>query len=164
MAQPIPKALPARDPRKVLQSRLQEAPLEHAEALLSAYEVLQGLHDRGLLEILRGLLGSSSDVLEIVVEAVQSPQNIRSLRNLLLLVNMVGAIDPEQLQAVTHTLPAALNAISQQSKPPGLWRLAMQLLLSQDARRGMSALNIMLETFGSQLESAAGSIPNAKHD
>jgi hypothetical protein len=28
----------------------ENAPLEHAEALLAAYEVLQGLHDRGVFE------------------------------------------------------------------------------------------------------------------
>lgn len=154
MAQPIPKALPPRDPRLALQTKLQDAPLEHAEALLSAYDVLQGLHDRGVLEIARGLLGSSNDVVEIAVEAIQSPQAIRSIRNLLLLVNMVGAIEPEQLRALTSTLPAALQSVSQQSKPPGLFHLGMQLLRSQDARRGMSALNIMLETFGKQLGSA----------
>ena len=33
-----------------LNARLQQAPAEHAEALLSAYEVLQGLHDHGVLE------------------------------------------------------------------------------------------------------------------
>ena len=57
MAKPIPLELPARDPRMELQARLQNAPLEHAQALLGAYEVLQGLHDRGVFELMRGALG-----------------------------------------------------------------------------------------------------------
>jgi Cupin len=44
-----------RDPREALYHRLEKAPLEHVEALLAAYEVLQGLHDRGVLETLRGV-------------------------------------------------------------------------------------------------------------
>ena len=56
MAKPIPLQLPPRDPREELRSRLDRAPLEHAEALLAGYEVLQGLHDQGVLELLRGLL------------------------------------------------------------------------------------------------------------
>ncbi|MDB5340689.1 MAG: hypothetical protein JWN70_6308 [Planctomycetaceae bacterium] len=157
MAQPIPMALPKRDPRQVLQSRLQAAPAEHAEAILAAYEVLQGLHDHGVLEFLRGLLGSSGDVLEIAVDAAQSPQSLRSIRNLLLVINMLGAIDPAQLQALTGTVPKALKAISAQREPPPLWKLATQLLRSKDSRRGLSALNAVLETLGSQLGNKSNS-------
>jgi len=45
MAQPIPLQLAPRDPQRALNVRLEQAPLEHAEAVLAAYEVLQGLHD-----------------------------------------------------------------------------------------------------------------------
>ena len=53
MAQPIPLELPVRDPRVALQARLQDAPAEHAEALLAGYEVLQGLHDSGVFDLMR---------------------------------------------------------------------------------------------------------------
>jgi hypothetical protein len=43
MAQPIPLEIPPRNPRAELQSRLEHAPEEHAEAVLAAYEVLQQL-------------------------------------------------------------------------------------------------------------------------
>ena len=62
MAKPIPLERPARDPREELQARLDRAPIEHAEALLAGYEVLQGLYDEGVLELLRGLLGSGGKV------------------------------------------------------------------------------------------------------
>jgi hypothetical protein len=57
MAQPIPLEIPPRNPRAELQSRLEHAPEEHAEAVLAAYEVLQQLHNRGVLEIMRGACG-----------------------------------------------------------------------------------------------------------
>jgi len=46
MAQPNPLEIAPGDPRRELQCRLQNAPLEHAEALLAAYNLLQELHDR----------------------------------------------------------------------------------------------------------------------
>src|SRR3984893_10867415 len=55
MAQPIPLEIPPRNPRAELQSRLENAPEEHAEAVLAAYEVLEELHNRGVLEIMRGV-------------------------------------------------------------------------------------------------------------
>ena len=78
MAQPIPLELPPRDPRAELQTRLQNAPLEHAAALLDAYEVLQGLHDHGVFDLMRGALGSSDHPLEAFVQAAKSPESATS--------------------------------------------------------------------------------------
>ena len=51
MAQPIALKLPPRDPKQELISRLEEAPAEHAAALLDGYELLQKLHEHGVFEI-----------------------------------------------------------------------------------------------------------------
>ena len=157
MARPIPLAVPARDPRAELHSRLQSAPAEHAEAILAAYEVLQGLHDSGApLDLLRGALGSNDKLLEIAVDAAQSPQSIRSIRNLMLLVNMLGAIDPEQLGSLTRAVPQALKATAEHREPPGLWNLMSGLLWNRDVRRSMSALTLLLEKLGSNHASPKG--------
>src|SRR5579862_3121863 len=108
MSQPIPLVLSARDPRTELQARLQNAPLEHAEALLAAYEVLQGLHDRGVFELLRGALGSSDKVLEIAVEAAKTPESIRGIRNIITLTKILGSIEPELVEGFAKSLPEAI--------------------------------------------------------
>src|ERR1700733_9227112 len=105
MAQPILLDLPAHDARTELQVRLQDAPLEHAQALLAAYEVLQGLHDRGVFELLRGALGSSDKVVEIIVDAAKTPASIRSIRNALILAKTLGSLEPEQVEALARSLP-----------------------------------------------------------
>jgi uncharacterized protein YjgD (DUF1641 family) len=153
MANPIPLELPHADPRIELQARLQNAPAEHAEALLAGYEVLQGLHDRGVLELMRGALGSGDKVLEIAVDAMQSPASIRGIRNLLLLVNMLGAIDPDMLKAFTQGVPEAFRKMVLEPEPPGLWRLIKDFLWNPDFRHGLAALNTMLEAFGRSLSS-----------
>jgi hypothetical protein len=53
MARPIALEFSPRDPAAELRSKLQNAPAEHAEALLAAYEVLRAMHDQGVLDILR---------------------------------------------------------------------------------------------------------------
>src|SRR5882724_13704168 len=108
MAQTIPLELPARDPRAELQARLQHAPVDHAEALLAAYEVLQGLHDRGVFELLRGALGSSDKVIEIVVDATKTPEAIRGIRNVIVLTQTLGTIEPELVEGIARSLPEAL--------------------------------------------------------
>ena len=64
MARPIPLELPKRDPREELHSRLEQAPIQHAEAVLASFEVLQGLHNCGVLELLRGVLGGATRFLK----------------------------------------------------------------------------------------------------
>jgi uncharacterized protein YjgD (DUF1641 family) len=154
MAQPIRMRKFKRDTRSELQSRLENAPAEHAEALLAALEVVQGLHDCGVLEFLRGALGSSDKVLEIAVDAAKTPESIRSIRNIVLLVKVFSEIDPEILKAFTVTIPQAFKSIGDHPEPPGLMRLAMDLLRNKDSRRGMAALNTVLETLGRELGSA----------
>src|SRR6266849_2998002 len=108
MARPIPLELPERDSREELRSRLEKAPAGHAEAMLAGFEVLQALHDRGVLELLRGMLGGGNKILEIVVEATKTPEAIRGIRNLLIMTKIFGSIDPEVLKKFAEAIPCAL--------------------------------------------------------
>ena len=153
MAQPIPLNLPARDPRAELHARLQDAPLEHAEALLSAYDVLQGLHDRGVFELMRGALGSSDKVIEIFVEASKTPESIRAIRNMLILMKILGAVEPELVEGFARSIPEALAETKAcDPKPPGFWGILKQFG-NRDFRRGLVLINSMLGAFGRNLPS-----------
>ena len=151
MAKPIPLELPARDPRMQLQARLQNAPLEHAQALLAAYEVLQGLHDRGVFELMRGALGSSDKVIEIVVDSAKAPEAIRGIRNLIILAKILGTIEPEQVEGFARSLPEAIALTkAYESSPPGFWGILMKFR-NRNFRRGLVLVNSMLEAFGRNL-------------
>ncbi|MDX6403115.1 MAG: hypothetical protein QOH70_570 [Blastocatellia bacterium] len=151
MAQPIPLHLAPRDPREGLNSRLQQAPLDHAEAVLAAYEVLQGLHDHGVLELMRGALGGGEKILEQIVAVASGPESIRATRNLLLLVTTLSEIEPALLADLTRAIPKALvQANAEEAKPPGLFKL-MSTFWNKDFRRGLAAFNDLLVVFGRNL-------------
>jgi uncharacterized protein YjgD (DUF1641 family) len=154
MAQPIEMKPSVIDARAALQQRLLNAPAEHAEALLAGYELLQGLHDRGVIDFLRGAVGSSEKVLDIVVDATKTPGSIRGIRNLMILVNMLSAIDPETLGRSTRAVPIALQAIGRETEPLGLWRLMKDFLWNQQFRRGLAVINKLIEALGSGLAGA----------
>ena len=61
MAQPIALEIPPRNPRADLRSRVERAPEEHAEAVLAAYELLQELHNQGVLDIMRSALAARTN-------------------------------------------------------------------------------------------------------
>ena len=151
MAQPIPLELSPRDPRAELQARLQNAPVEHAEALLSVYEVLQALHDRGLLEMARGALGSSDKMLTSFVELANTPESLRGIRNVIILAKTLGTIEPELVEGFARSLPEALaRTKTAEAEPPGFWGILKQFR-SRNFRRGLVLVNSMLEAFGKNL-------------
>lgn len=151
MAQPIRLQLTPRDPRAQFAAHLRDAPVDHAEAVLAAYEVLQGLHDRGVLDLLRGALGESDALVEMAASAVDTPASIRAVRNVLLLANALGAIKPELLADVTRAVPVALaQASCEEARPPGLLKL-LSTFLDRDFRRGLAAANDLFIAFGRNL-------------
>ena len=149
MAQPIPLKLPPRDVRQELQTRLEQAPIEHAEALLDAYELLQELHDHRVLATLRGVLGASDTIVEKLADAASSVDSIVATRNALILAKMLASIDPEVLQGVAVAVAETMkNAPGQ--KPPGLFALLGQFR-SEKTRRSVAMLSRFLESLGAQL-------------
>jgi uncharacterized protein YjgD (DUF1641 family) len=153
MAKPNPLEVPARDSRIELQARLQNAPLEHAQALLAAYEVLQGLHDRGVFDLMRGSLGSSDNVIEIIVDVSKTPESIRGIRNILILSKILGSIEPQLLEGFARSVPEAIAETKAcDPKPPGFWGILKQFA-NQDFRRGLVLINSLLAAFGRNLPS-----------
>jgi len=149
MAKPISLQLPKRDPQEEFRSRLEKDPDQHAEALLASLDVLQSLHDQGVLELLRGVLGGGNKILEIVVDASKTPEAIRGIRNLVIMSKILGAMDPEILKKFTEAVPDALAgaAKAQEAEPPGLWE-SLRILRSKNLRRGLAVGNKLLETLG----------------
>jgi uncharacterized protein YjgD (DUF1641 family) len=153
MAQPIPLEIPPRNPRAELRSRLELAPEEHAEAVLAAYEVLQQLHDRGVLEIMRGALAASDDILEKVVDNVRTPEAIRTIRNLLVCSKIIGSIEPERFKGILEAIPEGLAQAAAERERPVSFLGLLRRLTSKDSLRGMSAAVDFLQAFGRRLGS-----------
>lgn len=149
MAQPILLELPRPDPREALYERLQSAPHEHAEALLNVYEILQGLQDRGVLELAKGALGSSEQVLQILVNVANRPEMIRGIRNAMILIKVADLFPPELLQSVEEGVKEGLVE-SQKPKPFGLWQLVKKLL-SGETRRVLILTATILQSMGMRL-------------
>jgi len=151
MSQPIRLEFAPRNARAELLTRLQNAPLQHAEALLSGYDLLQQLHDRGVLDLLRGGLGSSDKVLSIVVDAAKAPEAINATRNLLILSKIAFTLEPSLLEAIVTAVPNCL-AQAREQKPLSLWQM-FKKLCSRDTRRALSAMLGVVESFGKSLGS-----------
>jgi uncharacterized protein YjgD (DUF1641 family) len=146
MAQPIPLEVPPRDPRQELRAKLERAPEEHAEAILDAYELIQELHDRGVLDLLRGMLGARDQLMDTVTAAIDTPEAIRAIRNFILLTKFFGSIHPDVLSSLVRTVME--NADREKAhRAPGLMQL-LRRLHSEDSRHGLVVALDLLEAVG----------------
>lgn len=152
MARPIALELPPRDPRDELRKRLDQAPVEHAEALLDSYDLLEKLHQHGLLELMRGALGASDKLIETAVDATKSDESVRAIRNAIILGKILGAINPDVLQGVAVAIEETLGCYQKPIiEPPGLFSLLSQFR-HKELRRSMALINKFLESLGNQIK------------
>ena len=157
MAQPIAFHTPPHDVREALRARVERAPADHAEAVLAAYDVLQQLHDRGILDIVRSGLAAGDDLLDKAVDTANTPEAIRAMRNLLFWRRVLGQIEPEWFQGVFEAIPDGLaTATARGDERIGLWKL-LRRAMSRDSLRGLAAGVAFLESFGRHLRALEGS-------
>jgi uncharacterized protein YjgD (DUF1641 family) len=151
MANPISFQPAPRDPREALRARVERAPDEHAEAVLAAYDLLQMLHDHGMLDIARSALASSDELLGTAVDQVNTPEAIRAIRNLLFWRGVLGRIEPEWFQGIFQAIPDALaRATKNRDEPVSLFSL-IRRMRNKDSLRGLAAAVDFLESFGRHL-------------
>ena len=154
MAKPIALDVTPRDPRAELRRRLDEAPEEHAEAILELYRLLDELHESGILRLLRGAVASSDTILEAAVGAANSADGIRAMRNGIILLKLLGSIDPNLVQAYASAATETLHSQHAVADPPGLFTLLSEFR-QPELRRSIMLVNRFLEMLGPRLKSAA---------
>jgi uncharacterized protein YjgD (DUF1641 family) len=129
------------DSREDLIRRVEQAPIEHAEAVLAAYDLLQRLHEKGLLDLLNGVLSAGDTVVDRVVDVVSSKEMVTALRIGLMFSNLLTQIDADALHAVIEEAG---------KETPSLLALGKQAA-SKDARRGLATAVGLLNVFGAAL-------------
>ncbi len=140
------------DLREDRSRKLDAARLEHAEALLDSLRTLQTLSDTHTLEFIRGLLGAGDEVLNQVVSVITSPQSTRTLRNLLILSEVLGSVNPDALHKIADNVTPLVAA--QTSEPPSLFAISKRLF-SKDSRRALGTGVAVLEAIGRSLDTGA---------
>jgi uncharacterized protein YjgD (DUF1641 family) len=157
MARPIPLELPELDPKAVLGERLSRAPIEHGEAVLDAYNLLQQLRDAHVFEVLHGVLSKGDKIVELAVDAVKEPDVIRGLTSLIILGKILGSIDPGLLHGVAAAVQETVETTHQQeAEPPGFFAL-LQQLRHKETRRALGLMTKFLSSLGRHIPASAKS-------
>jgi uncharacterized protein YjgD (DUF1641 family) len=146
MAIPIDYRKPEIDPRAELMRRLECAPRDHAEALLVAWETLQTAHDKGVLDMLQGLMGGRDIIAIELGKAAKSGEAVNLMRNAIALGGLLASLDPETLTRLMGSVGESMAATPDE-KPPSLWQI-FKNVRSEDGRRGLSIITRLLTAVG----------------
>ena len=162
MAHPITFKPQPVDFHQELMRRVENAPREHAEALLVLWDLLQTSHEKGILELAQGLIGGKDIITHKVAEAANLPESVAAIRNAMALARILGTIDPDMLHRLSRAMDDSAKAKLEQEKqraihggprpkssdePPGLWWL-FRRSTSKDARRGLAFMTELLVALG----------------
>jgi uncharacterized protein YjgD (DUF1641 family) len=145
MAQPI-SFIPSPRNGAGSEDHLREAAARHADAIASALEVLQLLHDRGVLNLLRGMLGAGDHLIDTLSAALDTPEVIRSIRNFILLTKFFGNIPPDVLSSLVETVMEGAEREKAQ-RAPGLLQL-LRRLGSENSRHALAVTLDLVEGVG----------------
>lgn len=139
------------DPRREMERRLAAAPTEHAEALLVLWDLLETAHDKGVLDLLDGMISAKDKIADTVARYANTPEGIASIRNLLAAMKILGSLDPELLDQLSRVIVEADAERKREEKPPSLWQL-FRRGVSEDSRRGLSFVTLLLSGLGRSLK------------
>jgi len=147
MAQPIALTLVPKDADPA--ERLADALHKHTDAIVSALELLQLLHDRGVLELVRGSVGAGDQLVGILTAAAGAPESLRGIRNFILLTKFFASIPPEVLDSLVRAASEGAER-EKSNRAPGLLQL-LRRAGSENSRHAMAVTLDLLESVGKVL-------------
>jgi len=149
MAKPIAVIPSTAESQSEIQAHLETARVSHAKAILSAYELLQQLHDSRVIDTLRGALGAGDTLATKLAVAMNNPESINAVRNLISISRVIASLDPDVLHSLADELSS--QTPKERRKPrPSLWT-AIRIFASADSRRAMVGGAAFLQAFGRAL-------------
>lgn len=152
MAEPIRTYTPQRNVHEELRTKVENAPVQHAEAVLAAYQLLQEAQDHGVLDTLRGAIGAGDAIVGTVAEYASSPEGIRAMRNFLALSRVFANLDPAKVDAVANAITEnQCRKDTQGCEPPSLWQ-TFRRMTGRNSRRTLASIAAATDAFGREQE------------
>ncbi|MFB4164058.1 DUF1641 domain-containing protein [Alteribacillus sp. JSM 102045] len=133
---------------------IENALIENKDAILQTVDIIHHAEEKGLLSMLNGLISEGDQVLHVLVEAVNKPENTNAMRNLLLMLGTFGLINVKQLEPLLLKVNAGMSRVAENTdteKKTGYLELARSLK-DPEVNRALTLLLSFLKGMGQQTE------------
>ena len=150
MAQPILTYNAHRNEQEELRTKVENAPVQHAKAVLAAYQLLEEAQDHGVLDTLRGAIGAGDAIVDKVSEFANTPEGVRAMRNFLALSRVFANLNPAKVDAVANAITEDQCRDSAAGcEPPSLLK-SLQRINSRNSRRTLATVAAVTDAFGKE--------------
>ncbi|MEH7416918.1 DUF1641 domain-containing protein [Neobacillus drentensis] len=92
---------------------IEDSLLKNKQALLDTLDLVKHMHDRGVIPFMSGLFAEGDKVLQILIKKADSKETTNTLKNLLLMVGVLGTINVKQLEPILLKLNAGIARVSE---------------------------------------------------
>ncbi|MBT2656084.1 DUF1641 domain-containing protein [Bacillus sp. ISL-18] len=99
--------------RKQDLQEIENSLLKNKDALLDTLDLLKHMHARGVIPLLSGLFAEGDKVLQILIKKADTKETANTLKNLLLMVGVLGTINVKQLEPILLKLNAGIARVSE---------------------------------------------------
>lgn len=99
--------------RRMDLEEIETALLDNKEAILKSLDIVRHMNDRGVLSLLSGLFSEGDKVLNVLVKAADKPEATNTLKNLLLMVGVLGTINVQQLEPLLLKLNSGIARVAE---------------------------------------------------
>jgi uncharacterized protein YjgD (DUF1641 family) len=99
--------------RKQDLQQIEDSLLKNKQALLDTLDLVKHMHDRGIISFLSGLFAEGDKVLQILIKKTDSKETANTVKNLLLMVGVLGTLNVKQLEPILLKLNAGIARVSE---------------------------------------------------
>lgn len=92
---------------------VEDALVRNKEAILESLGVIQHMHDRGLISLMSGLFAEGDKILKILVKKADTKETANTLKNMLLMVGVLGTLNVKQLEPILLKVNAGVARVAE---------------------------------------------------
>ncbi|OKL36321.1 hypothetical protein BLL40_10505 [Domibacillus mangrovi] len=122
---------------------------ENKEVIKEFFSIVNKMSDRNMLNIVNSLFGQGDRVLDIVVKAADKPETANTIKNLLLMLGMLGTLNVQQLEPVMLKVNNGIARMAQADKEEDDGYVSMvRSLAKPEVKRAIHLLLAFLKGMG----------------
>ncbi|WP_202077739.1 DUF1641 domain-containing protein [Caldalkalibacillus salinus] len=121
------------------------------EAITTTLDILKELQEAGVLDILKGMLRTRDKIGVIGVEQLNQPHMHRTIKNGINLFQLIGEIDPDQLNTILGAANKGMTHINTSPDKVSKWQL-IKSMNDPDVLSALSAMTGLLKGMGVELK------------
>ncbi|OAH60342.1 hypothetical protein AWH49_16875 [Domibacillus aminovorans] len=152
MAKPITKIhhieLTEEEKRKQDLLEIEQMLADNKEVIKELFSVINKMKDRNVLNMVNSLFGQGDRVLDIVVKAADKPETANTIKNLLLMLGMLGTLNVQQLEPVILKVNNGIARMAQADKEDAGYVSMIYSLSKPEVKRAISLLFTFLKGMG----------------